>query len=315
MGLRAAAALCFLVCATVAFAAAPPAGADRIRKHDGTVLVGTIVSELEKGYLFRTNAGVTLRIPYVEVAEVTKGAPGPAPTAPQPGPPPPPPPPTPEPAGACVPDCRAGFLCVAGTCQSACNPPCENGLVCSGALRCVDRDEADDIRIGEERKAHLDAVESDSAGLHWGALVAFDFGEHRHPSCADGRFCFDSTHLLLSPRAAAVANYRLRYVDIRGSLGVLVLVCLDDCSTAVGVSVDVDLYFRLGSRFALGLGSRLGVAISNVSGAMTGVKVFPAVFLLGSRRNLELSIVGIYSTVTNGDRYFSGGVQVAYLFY
>jgi hypothetical protein len=37
---------------------------------------------------------------------------------------------------ACVPDCRAGFVCVSGACVSACNPPCPAGQHCTAARSC-----------------------------------------------------------------------------------------------------------------------------------------------------------------------------------
>ena len=73
-----------------------------------------------------------------------------APEAPPPGAPDSPPglPPTPPTAPAppastvqepvCVPSCRAGYLCVRGTCVSQCNPPCPDGLECSPAGECVE---------------------------------------------------------------------------------------------------------------------------------------------------------------------------------
>jgi hypothetical protein len=56
----------------------------------------------------------------------------PEPSASQPLPPPPPPPI----AAACVPSCRAGFMCVQGACVSACNPPCASSEVCSAQGEC-----------------------------------------------------------------------------------------------------------------------------------------------------------------------------------
>jgi len=38
---------------------------------------------------------------------------------------------------ACVPDCRAGFMCRAGACVSACNPPCPTTHECVEGGRCV----------------------------------------------------------------------------------------------------------------------------------------------------------------------------------
>jgi hypothetical protein len=45
------------------------------------------------------------------------------------------------PAGdvACVPACRAGYLCHQGACVSACNPPCGAAEVCTPAGECVSR--------------------------------------------------------------------------------------------------------------------------------------------------------------------------------
>ncbi len=37
----------------------------------------------------------------------------------------------------CVPTCRSGFVCVHGTCVSACNPPCAAGSTCTAAGECV----------------------------------------------------------------------------------------------------------------------------------------------------------------------------------
>jgi len=43
----------------------------------------------------------------------------------------------PAPGGDCVPACRAGFLCSAGTCVSACNPPCAAGEACQSTGECT----------------------------------------------------------------------------------------------------------------------------------------------------------------------------------
>jgi len=42
----------------------------------------------------------------------------------------------PEPAAECVPGCRSGYVCVDGSCVSACNPPCGEGERCVGAGVC-----------------------------------------------------------------------------------------------------------------------------------------------------------------------------------
>jgi hypothetical protein len=39
----------------------------------------------------------------------------------------------------CVPDCRAGFLCVDGACVSLCNPPCRDDERCTAEAECVPR--------------------------------------------------------------------------------------------------------------------------------------------------------------------------------
>lgn len=39
--------------------------------------------------------------------------------------------------GGCAPQCRDGFVCIAGTCESACNPDCPAGQRCTGAGQCV----------------------------------------------------------------------------------------------------------------------------------------------------------------------------------
>ena len=46
-------------------------------------------------------------------------------------------PPITTPAPACVPACREGFVCINGSCTTACNPPCGWGEVCSSDARCV----------------------------------------------------------------------------------------------------------------------------------------------------------------------------------
>lgn len=48
----------------------------------------------------------------------------------------PPPPPTPGP-GTCLPQCRAGFVCVGNVCVSACNPPCAAGETCTNDGQCL----------------------------------------------------------------------------------------------------------------------------------------------------------------------------------
>lgn len=55
--------------------------------------------------------------------------------------------------------------------------------------------------------------------------------------------------------------------------------------------------------------------LTDGAAAITGVKVRPAVFQLGSGRNLELGLTAAINFLTNGDRYFFGGVQATYLFY
>ena len=42
-----------------------------------------------------------------------------------------------RPPATCVPGCRSGFVCVAGTCVSACNPPCPAGQECTQGNRCA----------------------------------------------------------------------------------------------------------------------------------------------------------------------------------
>lgn len=37
---------------------------------------------------------------------------------------------------ACLPTCRAGFTCIAGSCVSACNPPCDAGEFCTKDGEC-----------------------------------------------------------------------------------------------------------------------------------------------------------------------------------
>src|SRR5688500_5461091 len=57
----------------------------------------------------------------------------PAPTVPAPTIPAP----AEELAPACVPDCRAGFVCASGQCVGACNPPCGAGHRCTATRECV----------------------------------------------------------------------------------------------------------------------------------------------------------------------------------
>lgn len=61
-------------------------------------------------------------------------------------------PPANEPA-TCAPSCRDGFVCMRGTCVSACNPQCDPGEVCTAGARCVPRDSAvsDDATGSEDR--------------------------------------------------------------------------------------------------------------------------------------------------------------------
>ena len=44
--------------------------------------------------------------------------------------------PVPPPA-ACFPECRPGYLCNQGQCVSACNPPCDAGMLCTPSGQCV----------------------------------------------------------------------------------------------------------------------------------------------------------------------------------
>jgi hypothetical protein len=41
----------------------------------------------------------------------------------------------------CLPTCRAGFVCISGTCQSACNPACGPGEICTESGECSSREE------------------------------------------------------------------------------------------------------------------------------------------------------------------------------
>jgi hypothetical protein len=45
----------------------------------------------------------------------------------------------PAPTKACVPACRAGFVCADGRCVSACNPPCGNNETCGRDGECHPR--------------------------------------------------------------------------------------------------------------------------------------------------------------------------------
>ncbi|HXK20611.1 MAG TPA: hypothetical protein VNG33_22525, partial [Polyangiaceae bacterium] len=38
---------------------------------------------------------------------------------------------------ACIPNCRAGYVCASGQCVSACNPPCGAGEMCTERAECV----------------------------------------------------------------------------------------------------------------------------------------------------------------------------------
>jgi hypothetical protein len=44
--------------------------------------------------------------------------------------------PAPAPSSECVPFCRDGYMCLAGQCVSACNPPCPDGHVCRDGRTC-----------------------------------------------------------------------------------------------------------------------------------------------------------------------------------
>jgi hypothetical protein len=76
--------------------------------------------------------GVVSGIQSVALAQAAPTAPTPA-AAGQP----PAPTTTPLPVSACVPDCRAGFVCLSGQCVSACNPPCAANEQCTVEARCV----------------------------------------------------------------------------------------------------------------------------------------------------------------------------------
>lgn len=97
------------------------------------------------GLTLGTSAAVLLVL-----AGAAGAQPAPQPQAPTPLPAEPPPPPAaapgsetqapaPAPAGddSCVPRCRSGFMCQAGVCISACNPPCPAGQECTAAGECV----------------------------------------------------------------------------------------------------------------------------------------------------------------------------------
>lgn len=88
-----------LLCAVVAFGAGAPRKVT-IKKRGGEVVKGTVVSEMDTGYLIKLETGKTVPVKYDEVADFVEGdARTPSPPASTPGgsglPPPPPPPPPP----------------------------------------------------------------------------------------------------------------------------------------------------------------------------------------------------------------------------
>ncbi len=74
--------------------------------------------------------------------------------APVPPPGPPPPsgfPPQANPTDACFPPCRAGFICNAGSCISACNPACAVDQVCTEYGTCAVKTELTEHEKSEQR--------------------------------------------------------------------------------------------------------------------------------------------------------------------
>lgn len=50
------------------------------------------------------------------------------------------PPAPPSAVEECLPACRSGFMCVRGSCVSACNPPCDAGQTCSATGECIEKE-------------------------------------------------------------------------------------------------------------------------------------------------------------------------------
>jgi hypothetical protein len=112
--------------------------------------------------IFWCGAPLLAAIAITSSSSAQSGAPPPVPPdAPALEPPatapiPPPAPAMPPPAAAppvCFPECRSGFICSAGSCISACNPPCAASQECTADRRCVG---SDDQRLKQTVKAAIE---------------------------------------------------------------------------------------------------------------------------------------------------------------
>jgi hypothetical protein len=79
------------------------------------------------------------------------------------------------PATACVPSCREGFTCVAGSCVSSCNPACAQGERCDtsgGRARCASADAGTDAGSSSDGGSSL----ADSASVEDSGNTGSDAG-------------------------------------------------------------------------------------------------------------------------------------------
>lgn len=321
------------VVATTAPAAPPtasPAAPARtkelvIKKRNGQVVRGQLLTELERGFLLRVASGESVVVEFKDIADVSGSAL--APTAP------PasqattstkalaagaPPVPGKDPAEiTCTPSCRAGFSCVGGACVSSCNPACRDDQVCTADFRCVDPGEEEQRVAEEQKKSHLAELAGRSSGLHWGILVNEEIG-------------FVNWKTAVASRVAAVANYRLGKLDVRGSVGLLWVSRVEGggvgSGTLIALDGAADALVRLTSRYGLGIGIRAGLGGTSTFTGHTGLTVWPAVFSLGHDRNLDLGISASVKAYQDRDCYsnqcyeisvlnLGGGLALSYLWY
>jgi hypothetical protein len=117
--------------------------------------------------LFALAALAVMGTPRASHAQTPEPAVAPAPAAPAATPP----------ASSCVPDCRSGFVCLEGTCVSACNPPCAAHEQCTGAGECLASSPAPLTAPATSLDRESEAAGAHSNfNAHVNALGVFQFG-------------------------------------------------------------------------------------------------------------------------------------------
>ncbi len=134
----------------------------------------------------------------------------------------------------CVPGCRPGYTCDAGTCREACNPPCDVGFTCNPDLTCTAQPRpasgagaagqgtGPDVDVDAGWATAAGAVGSVAAALVGVALIAALVVDERGTDIGLGA----AVVLLVgitSPIVAAGAASARGHPDVRGSVAMRVL--------------------------------------------------------------------------------------------